>query len=354
MPLCWKPTIPEDPNPEDISGSLRHYSFARVCRVQNGPSVGRFRWYLNDLPGSVGIQRQGLEDTLNRGQAAVEAEFQKWLNWVGLMVVSSEAGKTIQVDNRMIDAASDQAPTETVSIAVCSEDRLPRYLADLCTGLGRYLKQAGPDLDQAYKWEIPAVLDGIMFERGSDSLASANARLKRSLSAAWHAQPERRYEIAQWYVATWGGVRSNREATLKDYIAQSADDLANWGAAGVATYSKILAIIDPDRFPIFDARVAAALNALQIIQGHGRPIFFPKLPSRNSTVQKFQEWMDAQDHGDAHRVYPSRLYQTYLKVLTEVGQAAGLSSVDEIEMVLFAKAEDLSREAMELRSGHNP
>ena len=332
MAMCWKPTIPEDPNPEDISGSLRHYAFARVCRIQSGPDVNSFRWYLMDLPGSFAVQRQGVDETLELAKAAVEAEFQKWLKWVGLMEAPS--------------ASQSPAAAPEPSSARPSDDCLPRYLTALCTGLGQYLKQVGPELDEAYRWEIPPLLDGISFERGSDSLAMANARLKRALSAAWHEQPERRLEIARWYVATWGGVRANREATLRSYIAQSADEIVKRGAAGVATYSKILAIINPDRYPIFDARVATALNALQILQAHGRPVIFSSLPSRNTTVQKFQAWMHTQDQGRAHKVLPSRPYPTYLRVLTEVARAARLSSVDKIEMLLFAKAEDLAREAM--------
>jgi hypothetical protein len=45
---------------------------------------------------------------------------------------------------------------------------------------------------------------------------------------------------------------------------------------------------------------------------------FPTLPSRNTTVQKFQAWMEAQDRGNAHKVFPSRLYSTYPTVLTAV------------------------------------
>jgi hypothetical protein len=84
MPLRWKPTIPEDNNPEDVTGCLRHYAFARVTRAQNGPDQGRFRWYLNDLPGAAIIRKQGVEDSLELAKTAANAQFQSWLTWVGL------------------------------------------------------------------------------------------------------------------------------------------------------------------------------------------------------------------------------------------------------------------------------
>ncbi|UVF22491.1 hypothetical protein HPT29_025400 (plasmid) [Microvirga terrae] len=70
-----------------------------------------------------------------------------------------------------------------------------------------------------------------------DSLAKANFRLKRSLSAVWHAQPERHFDLPNWYVAKWSGVPSNKEETIRTYIGQSEDELAGRGAGGVATWS---------------------------------------------------------------------------------------------------------------------
>jgi hypothetical protein len=56
--------------------------------------------------------------------------------------------------------------------------------------------------------------------------------------------------------------------------------------------------------------------------------------------------MKARDHGNAHKAFPSRAYGIYLKVLTEVAQQLDLPAIDEIEMLLFAQAEDLAFQAM--------
>jgi hypothetical protein len=148
------------------------------------------------------------------------------------------------------------------------------------------------------------------------------------------------------YVATWGGVPSNKEETIRVYIAQSEDELASRGAGDVATWSKILVLRNPDRYAIFDARVAMALNALQILQDHEQPIFFPNLPSKNKTAKAFHDYMKDRDNGDAHQAFPSRVYSIYLQVLREVARRAGVETLDEIEMTLFAQAEILAHRAM--------
>ena len=124
------------------------------------------------------------------------------------------------------------------------------------------------------------------------------------------------------------------------------DELVGRGISGIASWSKLLAIRDPERFAIFDARVAVALNALQIVQDHERPIFFPTLPSKNTQIGKFHDFMKDRDHGDAHKAFPARAYGIYLRVLAEVAQQLDLPAIDQIEMLLFAQAEDLAHRAM--------
>ena len=67
-------------------------------------------------------------------------------------------------------------------------------------------------------------------------------------------------------MSNWGGVRANRDATLAAYAASSDEELLRRGVVGVASWSKILVIRKPERYVIHDARVGAALNALQIVR----------------------------------------------------------------------------------------
>lgn len=61
--------------------------------------------------------------------------------------------------------------------------------------------------------------------------------------------------------------------------------------------------------------------------------------------------MKARDHGDTHKAFPAPAYGIYLRILGEVAQQLPLPAIDEIEMLLFAQAEDLARRAMSHPSG---
>jgi len=50
------------------------------------------------------------------------------------------------------------------------------------------------------------------------------------------------------------------------YINQADAERPSTPFSGIASYSKIFSIKDPDRYAIFDARVSASLNAIQLIE----------------------------------------------------------------------------------------
>jgi hypothetical protein len=95
MALRWKPTIPDDDDPEDVAGSLHLHVFARVYRVQRGSDQGRFRWYLNDVPASAGVPLQGVEDTQRKAQQAANLHFQQWLRRAGLVEAPRKSKKQL-------------------------------------------------------------------------------------------------------------------------------------------------------------------------------------------------------------------------------------------------------------------
>ena len=151
MALRWKPTIPEDNNPDDQTGSLRHYPFAQVVRVQSGPDQGRFRWYLNELPGATTIKKQGVEESLEAAKQAADEQFRSWLTWTGLAPAVTEPETVPVASSTASPAPSPPRPVDP------PEQRLPRYLAPLCEGLAAYVEEHGPALDSLYRWKIPAV-----------------------------------------------------------------------------------------------------------------------------------------------------------------------------------------------------
>ena len=63
-------------------------------------------------------------------------------------------------------------------------------------------------------------------------------------------------DIATWYVSVWGGIRANKIGTIERYVRLSEEQLAASDLQGVATWSKILTVRNPNYYPIYDARVA--------------------------------------------------------------------------------------------------
>jgi len=198
--------------------------------------------------------------------------------------------------------------------------------------LSDYFIKARPALDEVYDWEVPKNCP-FDFQRGSDSWAQANMRLRRVLSKIWKNEPTRRPEIATWYVSDWGGIKSNRKETIDKYVNLSETELIALNMQGVATWSKILAVQNPDTYAIFDARVSAALNAIQLAKGVETLILFPQLPSQNKEITKFQKWLAPQSIGKQRPTY-----REYVSLLRAVAGKSGLNAPDEVEMVLFANA----------------
>jgi hypothetical protein len=117
MALRWKPTIPDDENPDDVVGSLHLHVFARVYRVSNGSDQGRFRWYLNDVPASAGVMLQGIEETRSKAQRAANLHFQRWLKRAGLVEAPVRARKQLTLPLPLATESKDLNRTQTVTSA---------------------------------------------------------------------------------------------------------------------------------------------------------------------------------------------------------------------------------------------
>jgi len=215
-------------------------------------------------------------------------------------------------------------------------------MTDLEAAVSGYVAEALPTLDEVYKWNIPDEVP-FGFKRGVDSCARANMRLRRFLRELWINEPTLQLEIANWYVNVWGGIKANKPETIKRYVGLSETTLATSGWRGVATWSKILAVRNPDAYPIYDARVSAALSAIQFMNDIKTPIIFRQVSSRNTVISKFQQWLSLQS---ANR--QSRTYGDYVLLLNAVAKKFELASPEEVEMLLFANAEALAGQVLKL------
>lgn len=200
-----------------------------------------------------------------------------------------------------------------------------------------------------YTWafkpeDVPAGVEA----RGADWYAR-NVALKQELNARWRAQPAHRAELERYYVADWGGVRSNRPATLALYHGSDARTNIARGDKGIASWSKALCVRDPHAFAIFDARVSASLNALQVIHRVAAPLRFPLLASRNREVAMGSALLRRHFQQHAWPGVDKGFYDTYLGLCRAVGKRIGPAGasmpVYAAEMALFAHTEELLRKA---------
>lgn len=223
-------------------------------------------------------------------------------------------------------------------------DELARYFS----GEGRYSNLGLRNLAKNYTWPkkgtFPSYSQIFDFELGDGTNFDKNIRLKMLSPSIW-AQADK-YQLSNWIVRDWGGIRGNKAVTLINYVDEITRGNFPVQLKGVASYSKILSFMDPTKFAIYDARVAISLNAIQLLGGLREGEMFCYLPGRNTVLDKFRK--DPSTHAASlvalgwAQIEPDRCYQRYLEVLDMVRKRLDGPELYELEMSLFADAESLS------------
>ncbi|MCY7320789.1 MAG: hypothetical protein LH660_03050 [Phormidesmis sp. CAN_BIN36] len=178
-----------------------------------------------------------------------------------------------------------------------------------------------------------------------------NIALKKALHEKWKntIDHEEKKLVIKYYISTWGGIHGNSSDTIERYSRSGSDELINLGSNGIASWSKALCVHDPKRYAIFDARVSASLNSLQIIHGTDDKVLFPVLTSRNKTIKKgirlIKEEANNAKWKNAAEFYFYREYLEYLGNSASALEENLCASIYTVEMLLFSKAEELVRQA---------
>jgi hypothetical protein len=200
-----------------------------------------------------------------------------------------------------------------------------------------------------YVWEVNHSKLPVGIQVVGQSSFEENVDLKYKLHEAWVnscAKNDYRtlFEFSKYYVSTWGGVHRNSQASLEGYILSAPEKLIDsQKEKGIASWSKILCIRNPDKYAIFDARVSFALNALQILSDTDPKDFirFPDLPSRNSKIKEYKPKL--QKYFEKNKIPKAEdFYRKYLKILKSVNFKG--YKLCELEMLLFSSTEALSED----------
>jgi hypothetical protein len=111
----------------------------------------------------------------------------------------------------------------------------------------------------------------------------------------------------------------------------------------------VLSVSDPQRYAIYDARVATSLNAIQVLERQ-HVLAFPYPPGRNSEIDDPKTKKGFSDifsrkhlKAQGFQTFPrDDTYQVYLTLLRELTLTTGKSML-EIEMQLFGRAVEFSK-----------
>ncbi len=178
-----------------------------------------------------------------------------------------------------------------------------------------------------------------------------NIQLKDQFAGLWADNDH--LTIAQWIIRDWGGIKTNKESTIANYVRSIEAGRYPSQLGGVASYSKILAFIEPDKYAIYDARVAASLNGIQLLQNVTDGVIWNNLPGRNSTIEKFKASLGgstALRRMGWTRMKRAACYSAYNSVL---GQALSFFPdyrLFHLEMSLFANAEIIVDRCLDSRA----
>jgi len=217
-----------------------------------------------------------------------------------------------------------------------------------------YFETEVPLLERRYSWKIPKI-DGFLhsMEKGF----SANVKLKYFLNSLWKQENKSDFEVAKIIIKDWGGVKGNKDETIKKYINRVRSGNFEMPFKGLASYTKLYSIVEPKRFAIFDARVVVTLNALQCNANISSGIVFNYLEGRNNVTgnkETKKGFSQQKEHSVAslvkrgwERIAKEDTYQVYLDYLFACIKHNPDWKLYELEMVLFANAEEEAKKAIE-------
>ena len=222
-----------------------------------------------------------------------------------------------------------------------------KSIAAYLAGSGQFNGLGLENLHNNYQWPFPDWPEFFTLQPPNADDFNKNIWLKENSAKLWQASDK--YQCAKWIVAAWGGVRSNKPEKIEYYVDTFQSGGTITDQEGVASYSKILAFMQPAEFAILDARVSAALNCIQLLDATKDPIFFLNLPGRNKDVISFREDPKFKRRALLQQGWrstnPATIYREYNDLLTAVCSQHKNVPRYKIEMALFADAIELIQKA---------
>lgn len=165
----------------------------------------------------------------------------------------------------------------------------------------KYLKPYTYYIDDLYKWSTPsdkdltdAVEKGILNTEqfteliSEENMFKRNVILKKSIFQIITSTNSSEFKkvIFKWIVNKWGGINVKNPDNLYKSVMNSWEHSLKENKLsfeGIASISKVLSFMLPEKYIIYDARVAYAINWI-LLKTKASRVFFPMPESRNSKL----------------------------------------------------------------------
>ena len=178
-----------------------------------------------------------------------------------------------------------------------------------------------------------------------------NRDMRKIISNTLKRAPlDKKREMGNWIVHDWGRITRGRKSSvdwtydLGSFAPRTTRTFIDrLHKKRISSWSKILAFADQRNHAIYDSRTSVSLNV--ILDAIGNPHRFYMPPARNKAfpevIQHMKKWAEKNIPGPAHSRY--RTYHEYIELLNSIKIHCDVKDIMEIEMRLFALAEDFAK-----------
>ena len=222
--------------------------------------------------------------------------------------------------------------------------RLPVSLAKKIAKLQKrhQTSNRGWAINNGFANSTPFEFDYAAYDKDSyDDMWRMNVELHDAMNEHWNhtvGDDAAQDAFGLWVIQSWGGIRKHKEQTLENYLYETKNFNTIDGKEGVASYSKLMAAKNCEKFFILDARVAVALNVLQLDYFGGHRYFFDVLGTQNKTISEFNKiYKRRQYEAIGYVPFKGNMYSFFNELILKMADYLGVRGI-EVEMMLFDNA----------------
>lgn len=202
----------------------------------------------------------------------------------------------------------------------------------------------GPKIEDLYNWKISKKLREKYVINNKGSLFNQNVDLKKQMSKDLEVNKSLNIEQAFMIIQDWGGIRSfkkneGNKKRLKELYKKILND-EKIGFDCISSLSKVAAFLKPNKYAVYDSRVAFSLNWLICIHKVDSKLF-PQPSGRNKILKEYNI-KKRQPLQNKNYYSKDEAYHEYCKLLKEVikfkDNKNGPKTIQDLEMFLFTIA----------------